>query len=215
MFRLISGFCSSHGRRATTWLGAFGLGVTLVTLAPLSADAASVNYRIGSVDVAVNGKSSGLQLFTDSSVLNTSVFTLNDGQSATLAAFRIGTMEKTVDLDDLAPKMARATFFFSLPTTANASVKGVSFGIDLLVKDGGVVLFGSPDVVTTAVSTFRVSLDSVKFGVPGSAVVKVNVKQLSSRQPIPEPASVALFVSGGAFVVSALRRRRQGTKNLS
>ena len=211
MFRLISGFCSSHGRRAAMWLGAFGLGATLVTLAPLSADAAAVNYQIGSVDVAVNDNSSGLQLFTDTSVLNTSVFTLNDGQSASLAAFRIGTRETSVDYDDLAPKMARATFFFSLPATVDASVKGVSFGIDLLVKDGGVVLFGSPDTVTTPAATFLVDLDPVKFGVPGSAIVKVNIKQLSSRQPIPEPASVALFVSGGAFVVSALRRRRQRT----
>jgi hypothetical protein len=194
------------------WLGAFGLGAMLVTLAPLSADAAAVNYQIGSVDVAVNDNGSGLQLFVDSSVLNTSVFTLNDGQSASVAAFRIGTKETSVDADDLAPKMARATFFFALPATVDASVKGVSFGIDLLVKDGGVVLFGSPDTVTTAISTFMVDLDPVKFGVPGSAIVTVNIKQLSSRQPIPEPASVALFVGGGAFVVGALRRRRQGTK---
>ena len=211
MLRLFSGFCSSHGRRAAMWLGAFGLGATLVTLAPSSADAALVSYQIGSVDVAVNDSGSGLQLFVDSSVLNTSVFTLDDGQSASLAAFRIGTRETSVDADDLVPKMARATFFFSRPATVDAAVKGVSFGVDLLVKEGGVVLFGLPDIVTTDLSTFMVDLDPVKFGVPGSAIVKVNVKQLSSRQPVPEPASVALLVSGGALVWGALRRRRQRT----
>jgi hypothetical protein len=41
--------------------------------------------------------------------------------------------------------------------------------------------------------------------------VKVIVKQISSTQPVPEPASVALLVSGGALVMGALRRRRQGT----
>lgn len=182
-----------------------------VMLAPLTADAAAVNYRIGAVDVDVNDNGSGLQLFTDTSVLNTSVFTLNDGESAELAAFRIGTNESSVDLDDLAPKMARATFFFSSPATVDASINGISFGIDLLIREGGVVLFGLPDVVTTSVSTFLVGLDEVKFGVPGSAIVKVTVKQLESRQPVPEPASVALFVSGGALVMGALRRRRQGT----
>ena len=188
-----------------------GLSCALfVTLAPLAAEAAAVNYRIGSVDVDVNDGSSGLQLFTDTSVLDTSVFTLNDGQSAELAAFRIGTKESSVDGDDLAPKMARATFFFALPATVDASVKGISFGVDLLIKDGGLVIFGLPDVVSTAVSTFVVGLDPVSFGVPGSAIVKVNVKQLSSRQPVPEPASVALLVSGGALVAGALRRRRQG-----
>ena len=192
------------------WFGALGLGATLVALAPLTADAAAVNYRIGSVDVAVNNNSRGLQLFTDTSVLDTSVFTLNDGQSAELAAFRIGTGEQSVDVDDLAPKMARATFFFALPATVDASVKGVSFGVDLLVKEGGVVLFGAPDVVTTAVSTFMVGLDPVMFGVPGSAIVKVSVKQLRSQRPVPEPASVALFVSGGALVMGTLRRRRRG-----
>jgi hypothetical protein len=212
MFLLICRLArSAHGRRASRWFGALGLGATLVTLAPLTADAAAVNYRIGSVSVDVNNSGSGLQLYTDTSVLNTSVFTLNDGQSAELAAFRIGTQETSVDIDDLAPKMARATFFFSLPATVNASVNGVSFGVDLLIQEGGVVLFGTPDVVTTAVSTFVVDLDPVKFGVPGSALVKVNVKQISSTQPVPEPASVALLVSGGALVMGALRRRRQGT----
>jgi hypothetical protein len=205
MFRLISGFsCFS-------WLGALGLGATLVTLTPLPAEAALVDYRIGSVTVDVNDNSSGLRLFVDTSILNTSVFTLNDGQSVSLAAFRIGTTESHVDYDDLAPKMARATFFFALPATVDASVNGVSFGVDLLVRDGGVVLFGLPDLVTTAVSTFMVDLDPVSFGVPGSAIVRVNIRQLDSRQPIPEPASVALFVSGGALVMGALRRRRQGT----
>src|SRR5215510_1358106 len=113
MFRLFCGYsCFSHGRRASRWLGALGLGATLITLMPLTAGAAAVNYRIGSVAVDVNDNGSGLQLFTDTSVLDTSVFTLNDGQSAELAAFRIGTRETSVDYDDLAPKMARATFFF-------------------------------------------------------------------------------------------------------
>ena len=207
MFRLLSGFsCFS-------WLGALGLGATLVTLTPLQAEAALVDYRIGSVTVDVNDNGSGLQLFVDTSVLNTSVFTLNDGQSVNLAAFRIGTTESHVDYDDLAPKMARATFFFALPATVDASVKGVSFGVDLLVREGGLVLFGAPDIVTTAVSTFMVDLDPVSFGVPGSAIVRVNIRQLDSRQPIPEPASVALFVSGGALAMGALRRRRQGTKS--
>ena len=208
MFRLDSRFCASQGRRAH-WLGALGLGAMLVTLAPLSADAALVNYQIGSVDVAINGSDPGLRLFVDDSVLNTSVFALNDGQSATLSAFRIGTRELVVDADDLVPTVVKATFFFSLPATVDAAVKGVSFGVDLLVKDGGVVLFGLPDIVTTSVSTFVVGLDPVTFGVPGSAVVQVNVKQLSSRQPVPEAASVALLMSGGALVMGALRRRRQ------
>jgi hypothetical protein len=188
-----------------------GLSCALfVTLAPVAADAAAVNYRIGSVGVDVNDQGSGLQLFTDTSVLHTSVFTLNDGESAELSAFRIGTLESNVDSDDLAPRLARATFFFALPATVDAAVNGISFGVDLLVQEGGVALFGTPDVVTTAVSTFLVGLEPVKFRVPGSAIVKVNIKQLSSRQPVPEPASIALLVSGGALVMGALRRRRQG-----
>ena len=191
------------------WLGALGLATTLITWAPLTADAAAVSYQISSVSVAVNNSSSGLKLFADTSVLHTSVFTLDDGDSVELAAFRVGTNESSVDLDDLLPKMVKATFSFSGPATVDAEVKGVSFGVDLLFgKEFGVIAFGPPDVVTSSLSTFSVGVQSAAFPVPGSAVVKVKVKQLASR-PVPEPASITLLVSGGVLVVGTLRRRRR------
>jgi len=197
--------------------------VALGTLtAPGSALAASVQYQLASVDVELNDSGLGLQLFADTSVLDTSVFTLDDFQSKELSAFKVGTTESGIDFDDLFPRSITATFTFAAPGDAQAVVKGKSFGQIAFFQGFGIVKWGLPDLVYTPDATFLVGLSDTKFELGddkfkkskktkgGSSLVNVKIKQLKSKAPapVPEPASVALLLIGGAVVGLGIRRGR-------
>ena len=178
---------------------------------PGTARAASVDYQLESVTVQLNESGVGLQLFADTSALDTRAFSLDDGESMLLRAFTVGTRELTVGLTDLLPRSISATFRFALPGNAMSQVFGKSFGV-LSFRDGlGVVIWDDPVLVSTDTAVFKTSLTNAVFGTPGQDLVKLKISQVSSN-PIPEPASIALFLAGAAILALLMLGRDRGQR---
>ena len=155
----------SNAMMISVWRGGSALICAVATLFVLnaagSAQAASVSFKLASVAVDLDNHA-GLKLFADTSVLNKHTFSLDDGESVRVAAFRLGTHERQVNFDDKFIQSLNVTFTFSLPGGVMSTVQGFAFGVDRSCKDDFVVFKGGrSDVVSTPAGLFSVSLGKI------------------------------------------------------
>ncbi len=198
-------------RGSTLGLGTFALAVALCAAMP--ARAVSVDYQPSSVSVFLNNADPAitLVLWGDTSVLDTSQFTLVDGGRFSFDAFVIGSDDTRTNGNQTGlERSVSATVGFSLPAIVGVTVSGTAFAIwkDPTVNDDTATLsWSGPVSLNAGGAQFEITLSDVYFTLPGSQLVRATVTQQSGA-PMPEPNSAALFGVGGVLVAGAIRRWR-------
>ena len=189
-------------------LGSMVVALGCLSVIATTAQATPITYGIDGVVVSASMTDPGLRVFVDDSVLDSNPFTLDDGESATIDLFIIGTNEFSVNFDDIFPKLIEFDLQLFMPSI-QATVGGISRGTWRILDDIGKVRWDGPVIIDSGVSIFELTLGDVDFGTPGSAVVSGTFRQLSS---VPEPAT-AVFVMLGLTGIAAKERRRVGAHN--
>ena len=129
------------------------------------------------------------------------------GQSETVSLFRLGTNERDLNIDDWVPYPITVSFQLT-PPGISQQVDGVS-GAAWFLGSFGYAAWDNPVLVAFGNSgLLGVTLSSVAFALPGSAVVDATFKLLRADTPtaVPEPGTLALLGIGAA--IGAVRARR-------
>jgi PEP-CTERM motif-containing protein len=191
------------------------LAVFLGTASPATA----ASFGLSSYDVDLNYPGSGLLLWTKDLLQvpfgDNEPFSLNLGQSLTVALFEIGTNEQTIEWDDWIPYVASVSFEFWRPNEASGHVWGITGGgyFGYRIGEQGYIAWNNPlEISFDTGEVLEISLSHEKFGVPGKAVVYATFELTAggtgpSPTPVPEPSSLALVGFGVATAVSRWRRR--------
>ena len=196
-------------RGSTLGLGVLALAVALCAAQP--ARAVSVDYQPSSVSVFLNNAhtATALALWTDTSVLDTSLFTLDDGGSYSFDAFTIGSDDtRTNGNQSGLGRPVSATITFSLPAIAGGTITGTAFATwkdPAANGDTATLAWSGPVSLSAGGAQFEITLSDASFTLAGSQLVQATVTQLSSS-PMPEPDSAALFGVGAVLVAGAIRR---------
>jgi hypothetical protein len=122
----------------------------------------------------------------------------------------IGTTEGSVNLgEDTQWFDIALSFAFSSPdgVMTGSELTGMTRGVWLTQQ--GIVRWDSPMIFDFGNGgSFKLTLNDVNFGTPGSATVKGTFRLLSESAPaVPEPATWAMMIAGMGLVGASMRRR--------
>ncbi len=196
------------------------------TLATFAAPAQAAIVFAGDHSVTVNQVEPGLVLNTQE-IASTLNFSLDLGETETIALFKLYTLEGSVNLDDLAPKPITVGFTFTLPEVFGGSIGGSTVGDYFYgVLDKGVVTWANGGSQTFNFGNggqLLVDLDDAVFneatfwelyadlhpGKGAAAKIKADFTLTQLPSAVPEPATWAMMIAGFGLAGSALRRRRE------
>jgi hypothetical protein len=171
------------------------------------ASAAPILFTLDSYNVSLNETDPGLKLYW-SPLQSTPVSGFLDvGFSQTFPLFRIGTTERSVELDDIFLKPISVSFVWSAPPgVVPDSANGVTFGVFRLFQDHlGTVVWTDPAIFTFGNGgEFRITLENDSFGTPGFA--DINATFCYVKASVPEPMSL-LLLGLGLLGIGVTRRK--------
>lgn len=185
------------------------IGLVLLCVVPAHAS----SFTLESYTVSVHGADPGLvvwekDLLVDPFNFPTSALN-NVGDTYTTTLFRIGTNEKTLNLDDLVPYGIDVNFSFSSPPpTFGGDAVGIT-GAGWLKNAFGYVVWDNPLVLQFGTTgLLAISLTNATFGLPGYADISASFKLVQADKGIttPEPSSL-LLVGMGLFATAFMARR--------
>ena len=191
---------------------------SLAAAGAFASSASAATTFDGSYSASYNTTDPGLVIST--TPINSSFsFSLNAGQSKSVALFKIFTDERSVDSDDKSAKPISVTFDFTAPTTFGGSVNGATVGQSVLFglfqdgqltwSNGGNALLGFGDGGELSVHVNNVTFDAGigKLGdLTGAGTVTADFKEISAS--VPEPATWAAMLIGLFGMGAVLRRAK-------
>jgi hypothetical protein len=191
----------------------------VLALLLVASPAYAVQFTLESYSIDLRDHDPGLVLYSKNLYTKPIDFALNYvGHSETIKdLFEIGTYEGALNFeDDLKKYDIEASFKFSAPAPAFDGEAGGYTGASWFIKSFGYVDWSNPFEVKFGTNgLLGITLEDVKFGLPGSAKVDATFtllrKDSGSPTSVPEPASAALL-GIGAIAMGVVRRRRPTTR---